>query len=432
MAGFGAAHSLYRAGHRAVMFDQNRYSGGHAASFTHEGGWIFDDGPHISFTRVERMQRLFAESVQQEYEVIRAHANNYWKGHWIKHPAQCNLYGLPTDLVVAILRDLIAVQNNGQAEVRNYADWLVASYGRTFAETFPMQYGRKFHTTVADNMTTDWLGPRLYRPSLEEVLHGALSPVTADVHYIDHFRYPSHGGFVSYFKMFLQQAEVHLGHQLVRLDVREKTLHFADGAVAAYDFLISSIPLPALIKLIPQAPAEVREAADRLAWTSVIIVNLGVDREGISEAHWTYFYDDDFVFSRISFPHLLSHNTVPPGCGSIQAEIYFSEKYKPMEGAPVDYIPCVINDLKRCGILSDEDRILFREATLSRYAQVIFDLQRPAALETVCGYLKDIGVAHCGRFGEWGYHWTDESFMSGERSAEEVLHKIGCVSESRN
>ena len=101
---------------------------------------------------------------------IRAHANNYWKGYWIKHPAQCNLYGLPTDLVVAILRDLIALQNNGQAEVRNYADWLVATYGRTFAETFPMQYGRKFHTTVAENMTTDWLGPRLYRPSLEEVL----------------------------------------------------------------------------------------------------------------------------------------------------------------------------------------------------------------------------------------------------------------------
>ena len=98
--------------------------------------------------------------------------------------------------------------------------------------------------------------------------------------------------------MFLQQAEVHLGHQLVRLDVREKTLHFANGVVADYDFLISSIPLPALIRLIPQAPAEVREAADRLAWTKLVIVNLGVDRDDISSTHWTYFYDDDFVFSR--------------------------------------------------------------------------------------------------------------------------------------
>ena len=35
-----------------------------------------------------------------------------------------------------------------------------------------MQYTRKYHTTTADNMSTDWLGPRIYRPSLEEVLAG--------------------------------------------------------------------------------------------------------------------------------------------------------------------------------------------------------------------------------------------------------------------
>ena len=44
------------------------------------------------------------------------------------------------------------------------------SCGRSFAELFPMQYTRKYHTTRADNMSTDWLGPRIYRPSLEEVL----------------------------------------------------------------------------------------------------------------------------------------------------------------------------------------------------------------------------------------------------------------------
>ncbi len=60
--------------------------------------------------------------------------------------------------------------------VNNYADWLLASFGRTFAESFPMQYTRKYHTTTAENMSTDWLGPRIYRPSLEEVLRGALSP----------------------------------------------------------------------------------------------------------------------------------------------------------------------------------------------------------------------------------------------------------------
>ena len=51
---------------------------------------------------------------------------------------------------------------------------LQAAFGRTFAEAFPMVYGLKYHTTSAENITTDWLGPRMYRPTLEEVLRGLL------------------------------------------------------------------------------------------------------------------------------------------------------------------------------------------------------------------------------------------------------------------
>lgn len=55
------------------------------------------------------------------------------------------------------------------------------------------------------------------------------------------------------------------------------------------------------------------------------------------------------------------------------------------------------------------------------YANIIFDLDRAAALETVHGYLDDLGIAYCGRYGDWGYMWTDESFKSGELAAEKAL-----------
>ena len=71
-----------------------------------------------------------------------------------------------------------------------------------------MQYTRKYHTTTAENMSTDWLGPRIYRPSLEEVLRGAISPSAPHVHYITHFRYPSDGGFVSYLKKFVRMGNL--------------------------------------------------------------------------------------------------------------------------------------------------------------------------------------------------------------------------------
>ena len=104
--------------------------------------------------------------------------------------------------------------------IKNYADWLLSSFGRTFAELFPMQYTRKYHLTTADNMSIDWLGPRIYRPSLEEVLRGAISPTAPHVHYITRFRYPDEGGFESYLKKLVPLGNLKLGHELVSIDAR--------------------------------------------------------------------------------------------------------------------------------------------------------------------------------------------------------------------
>ena len=58
-----------------------------------------------------------------------------------------------------------------------------------------------------------------------------------------------------------------------------------------------------------------------------------------------------------------------------------------------------------------------------RHANVIFDLDRTEAVSTVHGYLDDVGVGYCGRYGDWGYMWTDESYLSGERAVEKVLSR---------
>lgn len=435
MAGFGAAHRLREEGLSSVLYDKNNFHGGHTASFKHDTGFIFDEGPHVSFTQHKRLQKLFADAVDQKYEVIHARPNNYWKGHWIKHPAICNLHGLPTDLVVNCLRDFVEAQNaqkNGTTEtksIENYADWLIASYGKTFAETFPMEYGFKYHTTTADNMSTAWLGPRLYQAKLEEVLVGALSPETPHVHYVDHVRYPSFEGFVSYLNPVPRQNEVKLGHKLVKLDPKKHELHFANGVVTGYDSVISSIPLTELIPMIAGAPADVVAAAKRLACSSCVMINLGVNRTDLSDGQWTYFYDRDICFTRLSFPHMFSPHTCPSGCGSIQAEVYYSDKYRPLKGVPADYVAPVIADLKRVGILREDDKIVHTNVHVSRYAQVIFDLERADALATVHGYLNDIGVAYCGRYGDWLYIWTDEAFISGENAAQKVLDRMG-VSKS--
>jgi protoporphyrinogen oxidase len=427
MAAFGAAYRLHGEGLTPTMYDKNSYHGGHTASFRHDSGFLFDLGPHISFTKDARIQDLLADSVDQQYEAVQVNLNNYWRGYWPQHPVQLHLHGLPEDVIVKVIADFAEERHLPERPIKNYADWLYASFGKTFSELFPMPYTRKYHLTSAENMSTDWLGPRIYRPSLEEVLRGALSPSAPQVHYITQFRYPSHGGFVSYLKKFVPMGRLQLSHELVLVDPQLRRLRFSNGVVGNYDALISSVPLPDLIRMIQGVPQDVLEASRRLACSTCVLVNIGINREDISNAHVTYFYDQDICFSRLSFPHLLSTSNVPQGAGSIQAEVYFSDKYKPLKNSPDALINPVISDLRRCGILKESDRILCSSAMLVKYANVIFDLDREAALKTVHAYLDDLGIAYCGRYGDWGYMWTDESFKSGERAAKQALDRGSAV-----
>ena len=202
---------------------------------------------------------------------------------------------------------------------------------------------------------------------------------------------------------------------------------FENGVIEQYGQLISSIPLPDLIPMVKGAPQSVLDAAAKLACTTCVTVNIGLARDDFTPATWTYIYDEDIVFTRLSFPHKMSTKTCPPGCGSVQAECYYSNKYRPLDVAPEDLIQPVIDDLVKIGLITEDEEILHKDARLITHANIIFDLDREEALPIVHKWLDEVGITYVGRFGEWGYQWTDEAFKSGERGARTVLETLQAV-----
>jgi protoporphyrinogen oxidase len=421
MAGFGAWHRLQRERHDVVLYDKNLYPGGHTFTWVDPRGFLFDEGPHVSFTSDDAIREILADAVDDAYEELPYELDNYWHGFRLSHPAQCHLHGLPADVITEIVADFVEQSAEPPRPVENYYDWLIQAYGKTFADRFPVVYTTKYHTTHPRNMTTDWIGPRMYRPSLEEVLLGALAPAPPAVHYIKGFRYPSEGGFASYLEKFARDARIELGHEAVEIDPSAKSIRFGDGTTTGYERLISSLPLPDLIRIISGAPADVREAAERLACSNCVLVNVGIGRPDVTDKHITYVYDEDIVFSRLSFPHLMSPANAPAGMSSVQAECYFSDKYHPLDVAPEELIEPTLRDLRRIGVLREDDEIVMAEAIHLTYANVIYDVDRNPALDCIHGFLDEIGIARCGRYGDWGHIWTDEAFLSGVRAAESVI-----------
>ena len=38
-------------------------------------------------------------------------------------------------------------------------------------------------------------------------------------------------------------------------------------------------------------------------------------------------------------------------------------------------------------------------------------------------YLDEIGIERCGRYGDWGYIWSDQAYLSGEAAVERMLER---------
>jgi UDP-galactopyranose mutase len=170
--------------------------------------------------------------------------------------------------------------------------------------------------------------------------------------------------------------------------------------------------------MIKDPPEDIYKAANSLIFNSLICVNIGVNRTGISDKHWLYFPEEDYIFNRISFPHNFSEETTPPNKSSVLAEVTFrGEK-------PADAPEKVIDGLIEADILKNEAEIEVIDVESFKYAYVIYDLEHHQNVKLIHNYLDSIRITPIGRFGEWEYHNMDRAILSGKMAAEKNEENI--------
>lgn len=190
-AGLGAANEAERLGYRPTILEQNDGYGGLCDNFTIKG-FRFDKFVHFSFTKNQEIAAIFDAGAPEVYRHI-PNPFNIYKGKWIKHPAQNNLFPLDEDEKKKIIADFRSRPVKFERP-KNYEEWLRIQYGDYFAEHFPMVYTRKYWMCEAKTLRTEWVGDRMYRPSVDEVIAGSETADTPVTYYAKEMRYPVGGG----------------------------------------------------------------------------------------------------------------------------------------------------------------------------------------------------------------------------------------------
>ena len=405
IAGLGASYALHNRGESSVIVEKSDIYGGLCASFT-INGFRFDRFVHLSFSTIDEVNKIFNESCPNIYRHI-PNPFNFYNGLWIKHPAQNNLYPLPEDEKRLIINDFLKRPSVDGRIIKNYEDWLRLQFGDYFAEHFPMVYTKKYWRKNAFELRTEWVGSRVYQPSVEEVIDGCNSPDTPITYYAKEMRYPQKGGYISYLKKLEEVADIKYNMEVIRIDTREKLVTFSNGENARYDRLISSLPLPELVQMC-NAPAYVLNAAKQLEYTSGYHVSVGLKSKCIPPYLWWYIYDEDILASRVYSPSLKSADNAPEGCSSLQFEVSCKEG----EYTNDELINGTVNKFIEKGVLKEED-ILFTHIGFEKYANVVFSEPIFISRNVVRNWLSSVNIETIGRFGEWDYFWSDQSLMSG-------------------
>jgi len=413
LSGLGCGRTLPN----AEIYEASSHPGGVAFSPC-EQGVHFDQGAHICHSKDDDwLQMLYAQTEVRKTE--KSCVANYWNGHWISYPVQNHLFELPLEVRASALHDLVAalvVHRDHVAE--NYYQWCLFRYGQYLTDHFYALYTRKYWRVSMDTLAVNWLRGRVLAPQLDRIIRGALMAREEDQTVFQSFHYPKSGGFFSFFEPLYREISIQYNMQAVAVDTRQRIIRFANGAKRPYSTLVSSIPLPDLVRMLDHVPSAVSEAADGLKGTKICCINLVVQRKTLGPWHWFYIYDADIQAARVSVGSNLSPGSCPSEATSIQVEIFRrSDEAMPDEST----IQRTIRQLADILEFDVDTDLMQKSVFYVPYAYPINDMQRTSRVKLITDWLRsERGIHTMGLTGTWTYVWSDIAYQSGVQAAEAV------------
>lgn len=432
LAGLSTAWHLEKAGYNYHLFEKESRVGGLTRSESIDG-FTFDFTGHLLHFKDKYVKDLVLQLLGENVNYVERSSWIFSQNVYTRYPFQTNTFGLPEEVIKECIvgfveaiytkngkdrADSNAASSKDAREEKTFEDWIYENFGRGIAKNFMVPYNQKLWTVHPRDLTCEWMGRFVPQTSLEQLLDGALSDQSKKIGYNAHFYYPLQGGIESLPKAFASSlSNIHVDSDTCEIDLREKKVTFKNGEEIHYQKLVSSIPLPKLASMIKPLPRQIENSLENLRYNSVFDINLGVNRN-VSDKHWVYFPEPEYIFYRVGFPSNFSPFMAPEGTSSLYIEISYSDN-KPLDKKKA--IERAKEDLIRAQVLQDSDRILVEKCLDIKCAYVIYDRNHKGSVAQIKNFLRENDIYTIGRYGSWEYSGMEDAMLQGNNLAKEIM-----------
>jgi protoporphyrinogen oxidase len=402
------------------IFEKDDDVGGNCRSVRKEGH-TFDRTGHWLHMRNDYTKKLVEELLPGELVAVSRKAQIFTHETFLGFPFQSNTFGLPPEVNKECLLGFIQARE-GRAqrpEPVNFEQWILHQYGEGIARHFMVPYNSKLYGRHPSQMTSLWCDRFVPKPSLEDVVGGAVGARPGgQLGYNVHFMYPKSGGIDHLPRALARKIppeKLHFHSPPQALDWKNKRVHFGSKS-RSYDAVVNTIPLPYLLDIMEDVPREIAEYGKTLTANTVRYLNLATRRPPKRDFHWLYVPEARFPFYRVGIYSNAIAQMAPPGHGSFYVEL--------TSGGPEpvlkDVLPDVARGLAEIGILESADDVRFADLHKIEYAYVIYDDSYWAATAAILKWLEERQI-HCrGRYGAWKYTAMEDAILEGREVAQKL------------
>jgi len=407
IAGLSCRFAL--SGHRDTLVLERENRPGGLLKMHQRGDFIFDTVLHVLTLRDPSVRILLTRILPMGFHTLKLHRLIWQKGHVIDYPYQFNIRQLPYSLQRNCLEGFLSRGRRQHNSRATFEEWLLAEFGEGFYRHFFEKYNHKLygvHPSELDAAPMVWMIPAGdERMILEQSRESPQDQMPLECFYP---RGPL--GIFAIADALLQQGNGPIAYscEAVSINTDSHRVLLADGREVVYESLVSSLPLPSLVRLFKSVPIDVRTAAARLDAATVHVIHVGsLERTEALDAHWTYFPDKEVPFYRMTRLDRISPDLCSPGSTALLLEC--SGESPPLRDD-------ILRTLDSLGILPHGRTDQYDFVTIN-HAYVRFRPGFVSDVEIIKEYLQDMGIFLIGRYGTWRYLNIEQTIISGMEMA---------------